>query len=640
MDGVLFVNVFFCAVKSELYGAFTLSFNIVFVQCSSTSAEHIFHRKGLDCRRPTRARTFNRRDGCGLPSAAQEGEIHVGVIQKLRVLNLPAIRCVRRASILVEYCGSYSHMKLVQPPRIDQPEVMSEQECHAAAGGQVALSAGKKVLISRNSPFYTQYLQHGSTTWTTGNLFCQGADLNINGELHSSILVYRSVYILVEDVQVEFSIAGGALVDVTNRQTLNYLCRPGVACASNEAMYIYDQRPNLCPLRHVRTVEARTLMHQGQEHFLSRSHRLFLKKGAVQAVPTGCPPATVFATQYEALLVSTGRVPNLPSVGGDVDLDLEIRTSIEFTEVEAIAMAREVLQDEQRSLCLLTLQSAVTGDIPSPFSPHAILRARGDVITELSCQEVRVEFRLHEMIRPECFRGAVIGRVHEEIVLLDTQTFTVHEVSELSLVSCEDHFPALLRTEEGEHVSVHPQVAVEKVTITAMDQLKGGPLLKHVDNGQSLLYSDAEIVKYNNLLHFGRVHKLVAAQLTTNICPEGGKCGMSLGKAGPILGMSNLIPMALPDFKELLLDHLMDVGSVCGLLVFLLLAIQYLVASCRMVRSCIHCSRPAVTGSAGTVVEVHQAAAAGPGASTPPGESVELAVRPRPRPRVTFADGS
>ena len=69
-------------------------------------------------------------------------------------------------------------MKIVQPPRIDQPEAMSEKECHAAAGGQVTLSSGRKVLVTRNAPFYTQYLQHGTTTWAEGNLYCEGAVLH------------------------------------------------------------------------------------------------------------------------------------------------------------------------------------------------------------------------------------------------------------------------------------------------------------------------------------------------------------------------------------------------------------------------------------------------------------------------------
>ena len=580
--------------------------------------------------------------------------MEISLLQKLSIVSFPAIRCERRASVFIQYCGSYSHMKFAKPPTIDQPNPMTENECLGAAGGQLTLASGKKMMISRNMPLYTSYLEHGSETWAEGNVYCQGSTIQIAGELHENIMVFRSEKVLVEDVQLELSVMEGTLVDVTNRRKLSYTCRPGSACASNEDMYVFDQRPNLCSLRHIRTIQMSPLTVQGQQHYVSKAHRLYIRKGGALPMPTGCPTGTVHATQYKKLLISMDQVSTLLPVEGNVDLDLEIRTTVEFTEVEAINLAREMIQEEHHSLCLLTLQSAAVGDVRSPFTKNAILRSRGDVLTELSCSEVQVTFVLHEELQPHCYRGAVVGRVGEAVVLLDTQAFTIHELTEVSKINCEDHFPTIIKSEEGDYLSVHPKVTVERLQISTIKKFAGGPLFEHVDNGQSLLYTDSEVIKFNNLIHFGRVHKLVAARITTNLCT--GKCGMKLGKSGPILDMSNLIPVGLPDFQTMLFDHLLNAGSVCGLLVFTWLAIQYLIAGGKFVKSCIQCSGCRRVHKDSTIVEIHQTA-------EPTRQTVELPMsttalvedrevgqpplmlqydgppRSERRPRVTFADG-
>ena len=188
------------------------------------------------------------------------------------------------------------------------------------------------------------------------------------------------------------------------------------------------------------------------------------------------------------------------------------------------------------------------------------------------------------------------------MVLLDTRNFVIHEVTDLAATPCDDHFPEIIKTEEGTFISIHPVTRVEGIQAINVQTIAGDqPVFSHEDNGLDLLYTDAEIIKYNNLLHFSRIHKLVAAKLTTNLCAH--KCGVDIGREGPILDMSNVLPVGLPDLQTLLWDHLLDAGSVCGLLLFGLVVIQSSVRGFHLVKTWFNCCKKTTPSS--PMVEIH-----------------------------------
>ena len=142
------------------------------------------------------------------------------------------------------------------------------------------------------------------------------------------------------------------------------------------------------------------------------------------------------------------------------------------------------------------------------------------------------------------------------------------------------------------------------------------PVFSHEDNGLDLLYTDAEVIKYNNLLHFSQIHKLVAAKLTTNLCAH--KCGVNIGREGPILDMSNVLPVGLPDLQTLLWDHLLEAGSVCGLLLFGLAVIQGALRGFQLIKPWLGCCKQNTAGH--TTVEIHNE----PSTVVPPTTLLEL----------------
>ena len=568
----------------------------------------MFTRKALDCRKPSRSRSIDRRTSCtGNDADMKIPSTTRSLIQRLDLVSFDAVRCERMTTTIIEYCGRYSHQKLARPPAINQPDPFTEKECLKAARGQVTTGLGEELMVTRNQPLYINYLQHGTASWEEDNVYCQGATLPINGELHKEVLVYKSSQILITDVQLEFEAKQNELVDVTNRQELGYLCRPGVACRSGNAQYVYLKRPDLCVWRLIRTLEMEPINVAGSKHYVNRQHRLYLKEGDVEASPTGCPTLNVRRTQYKNMLMTDEDPSSLRNVEGNIIYDLEIRTAVEFSEFEITETAQRIVRANTQRLCTIALSNTALAEVRSPFSNDAIIRVRGDLLYELICTPVIVRFKLHEELSPTCFREAVIGRVGDEIVLLDTRNFVIHEVTDLAVTPCDDHFPEIIKSEEGKFISVHPVTRVEGIQAVTVQTVAGSqPVFSHEDNGLDLLYTDAEIIKYNNLLHFSRIHKLVAAKLTTNLCAH--KCGMNIGREGPILDMSNVLPVGLPDLQTLLWDHLLDAGSVCGLLLFGLALIQSIMRGFKFIKSWLSCCKQ--TTPSNTTVEIHNEPAA------------------------------
>ena len=537
-------------------------------------------------------------------------------MQSSEIIAFPAIRCTRFTSTIMEYCGRYSHQKLARPPIFRRPELMSEGDCLSAARGQVRLDNGQTVLVSRNQPVYVEYMLHGTTQWIEGNVYCEGATITVEGETHEEMMVYKDTMILVEDVMLEYSPRLNQLVDTTNRQSMGYLCRPGTACRSGDAQYVYDKRPDLCPLKVVRSLNMEQVFVEGTKHFVHAQHKLYFREGDVVASPENCPSINLKRTQYHQILLTEDDISGIAMIEGNINIDLELRTSLEFAEFEIMQTARDIVQANSRRLCMNVIGKVADNDLRSPFSDNAIIRMRGDILYELVCTPVRVHFRMHEKLSNRCYRGAVIGTVGEERILLDTKTMTVHEVSELSATACADHFPEIIKTEENKFISVHPVARIEQVHAVTVSHLRAkGPIFHHQDNTEDLLYTDAEVVKYNNLLHFNRLHKLVAAKLTTNLCTH--SCGMSIGQEGPLLSLNNLIPAEIPNLKTIIWDYALEAGSICGLVLFFLGILQGIWRGTRAIRPLCPCGRES---SNGTLVQIHNEAAT----PAPAAEVVEL----------------
>ena len=250
----------------------------------------ILTRAAIDCRRPVSSRSIDGRASCGQDQEqGRRKTVNRAVLQSSEIIAFPAIRCTRYMTTIMEYCGRYSHQKLARPPVIRQPDPMSEGDCLAAARGQVKLDNGQKVLVSRNQPVFVEYMLHGQTQWIEGNVYCEGATITVDGETHEEMMVYKDTVILVEDVMLEYSPRLNQLVDTTNRQSMGYLCCPGTACQSGDAQYVYDKRPDLCPLKVVRNLNMEQVYVEGAKHFVHSHHKLYFREGEVAASPENCP---------------------------------------------------------------------------------------------------------------------------------------------------------------------------------------------------------------------------------------------------------------------------------------------------------------------------------------------------------------
>ena len=53
----------------------------------------------------------------------------VTLVQQYRRQNIRGVRCTKRVSKFLIYCGVYSHQKFYKPPTFLEPAIMPEEKC-------------------------------------------------------------------------------------------------------------------------------------------------------------------------------------------------------------------------------------------------------------------------------------------------------------------------------------------------------------------------------------------------------------------------------------------------------------------------------------------------------------------------------
>jgi len=94
------------------------------------------HFKAFDCRKPSEIISYRKFDWCKPLKAkntlgdddlvANENFI---LVQKQKFQSIKGIKCTKQVSTFLLYCGTYGHMKLMNPPSILEPELLSVEDC-------------------------------------------------------------------------------------------------------------------------------------------------------------------------------------------------------------------------------------------------------------------------------------------------------------------------------------------------------------------------------------------------------------------------------------------------------------------------------------------------------------------------------
>ena len=537
----------------------------------------------LDCRSPSRTRYARRDAVCHPPVQEEVPEQTVLILQSSPTQVVTGYKCTRRTSSFTDVCAVWGHLKRYGPPQIDTPSPLTIKECHQLVTmGTFIREDGRQIHIPMNTKQTYTITKHGHLYLTSNDVSCEGANINLDGELVQGLVVTASSTIGVERIDVEHSSDG--MVDLTTHNAIPSSCQSLKGCIAGTDTYIIPGEHQECPLYAVRIAPMKTVMvttKDGQDKCLvNTEHKLLFQIGPVEPSPTACGEAfTITTTQYShlKLVIGTAEEERVHRVASQLppsslDLDLEIRASEEYLSYRFETMLVKNLHLLGENLCQLASE-AVTQMERSPFSPIAIIRVRGDIVQELQCNPVEVTARLGDARSKLCHPTAFPVWLHNQPTWIETGSHVISDRPSTAMMDCKAIFAPYLITKDDHLLVADPYVRQVQLPLQSLPTFLAPVNQQVVHQGfsQSLLYTSDEVTKFNNLVHFARTRDRVVDALTAKYCEGNADCGDFQPPSGSttfdVKSLEDTIAHPWTALWSELFTKATQAGSICSLVV-------------------------------------------------------------------------
>ena len=516
---------------------------LLLVASMLSGAEAIFEKgaseislSALDCFHPKTVVHANLMNICAPPvdpdagaqTAAQEQA--VTILQHEDEIVLKGYRCTMKQTTLFVYCGAYSHEKLLRPPAVLEPQVVTIGTCKTAyKNGMLRDQVRRNHIVTVNQKLYYKMFRHGSTHADVDNVHCEGETFSVDGRMHKSMLEMVSVEFLMEEVELEYS--PGSLKDLYYNVQLPTRCQVDRECTHDLATYVVLEPRTWCPLKLIRTIpmETVTVRARGQERtgLVSHAHKVFLLEETEYQGPTTCRfKEKLLNTNFDKLKVVRGALRTYAAelAQDGLDLDLEVRVLSEYKAFVAERSLEAQQSDLAQALCKMTQHNLHSVEI-SPFNQDALLRVSGEVLNELRCTRVTVQVKLRTSAG-YCTLDGLPAYHKGQLWFVQPVTRLLIKPEDARKVKCDNAYLPVFVVNGSMALIADPDVRVYNSSIVewhVQDAGRGGR--EHEEFSDDLLYTKAEIDQFNFLIHFSRTRQNILSSITENYCATEGECG-------------------------------------------------------------------------------------------------------------------
>ena len=295
-----------------------------------------YQLRALDCDRPSHIRHSKLSQICGRPKDEQNHTateiVDVTILQHEPSTKLKAVRCTKKETSMLLFCGAYSHMKLMQPATISSDAPISLDECrNALLHGLVKDELGKPHQISLNQPLIYKIMRHGNVHATPENVACEGESFFVNGKIHAGMLEFVTTQLSIVETEVEYDNRHG-LKDLGTQERLPFRCKHDMACSHYGRTYVLLQPETWCKLYKVQRLLMQIEYVQTKDGlkkcFVSHEHKLFFQVQEKFDKPAECTLSShILNTNYQKIKIMVDAdVSSLNVISGtELDLDLEVR---------------------------------------------------------------------------------------------------------------------------------------------------------------------------------------------------------------------------------------------------------------------------------------------------------------------------
>ena len=555
-----------------------------------------------DCGSPTSVADYLYSQVCSSPTNNTEFKDkktkHVTIMQYVPERMRRAVRCTVFESHMYEYCGAYSHMKLMESPQIMQPTIMDPAMCAQVKNeGSYRDESGQEhtVRLDADEDLYLRFMRRGGLSLSPDNVQCQGEMANVGGSLHREVLEFVSLKIEFRWVDV-VQRPSGRVEDLDNSREIPGNCATDDSCRSGYTAYAFSSDQRFCP--HLKRIKRASVFYDKlmigselRDVVFSHDDHILLPLGKAVPLPTICQgfAKKMYETAFDEIKIILDEDWNISPDHQllnvlDVDAaDVHVLLSERVEGTYLLFRTKEMLNHQRQTmgekLCSLSREAWADSDF-SQFHPNTILRRRGEIISEIGCKPAIADVFIGEdIMEGQCYRDFLPARLGSKLKLVAANSRVLIEPGMALTSVCEDTMSPIFRTNEGVFITADPVVRAVDLTIhhqlsPLVEELVGQQHL-HFDEtdvfSSDMLYTASEEHKFDSFLSYHSIKKAVDIEVTAQMCSSG-HCG-TYAPTGSTFDLERLNPDSISPSSWLMgifwqgLDVITNIGSVCSVII-------------------------------------------------------------------------
>ena len=428
------------------------------------------------------------------------------ILQKRDRHRMTGYSCKVTRSTITEYCGSFSHNKLAEAPKLEVNYPISPLACIEMAESHVFVTPNGE---RRNIEVGAEYVIHvedlGTINVVDNQVQCRGQSKRFeNGLIVDSILQVSQFKILV--TKEKYIVDKGRIEVVDERLRLPRQCElKNHGCTTADKVYVWLPPPEECLLEKARTVE----MKEMDGYLVDTNHKILLHKGHLTPSPAGCPTAEVYATEYPDIYL-TQNSDHWPSLNADLDVIDFISARDDYIVFFMEGLLQQQQQNVIDKLChrSMTQQS---NEILQVADSNEFIRRNGDVIEHFHCA-MKVAAIADDAT--SCYADIPLKR---GFVKAYNRLFTEHSAR----LPCNPHFGLKVLTEENIWIELNPIAKqIDEPSTLPSNILE----YQHEDMSEGGLYTEAELESWKTHLAMPDYHDAISKSISYGVCVHDGKC--------------------------------------------------------------------------------------------------------------------
>ena len=462
-----------------------------------------------DCGDPTELRTYQLNGSCKHAqwNNGQKTETF-SILQKRERQQMRGFSCRVRRSTITEYCGSFSHNKLAEAPRLEVNYPISPMTClEMAESHSFTTPNGKRMDIGINTEYVLHVEDLGTINIDNGQVKCQGQSKRFeNGQIVDEILQVSQFRIQVEEEL--FIVDKGRIEVVDEHIRLPRKCALKThGCVTGDKAYAWLPPEDKCSLEKVRTVE----MTEMDGFLVDTNHKILLKRGHSVTSPTECPDdQTIFATEYDNIFITADSSDQWPTVKDDLDVIDFITARDDYIVFFVEGLMTQQQQQITDKLCHTSMTQKHNEIIQ--VKDDEFVRRNGDVIEHFHCKR-----KVNSIADDATSCYVDIPLENGGFVKSYNRLFTDHSAK----IPCNSHFGLKIQTEENIWIELNPIARkIDEPSTLPSNILE----YKHEDMSDGGLYTPTELEAWKQHLAMPDYHEAISKSISYGVCVHDGDC--------------------------------------------------------------------------------------------------------------------